>query len=146
MYGGVRRWPNSCASEKNGSIKMKPKTVTKLIGKFGVDSGSVMICDPCYFNDVGRFEPKKLEQLAKEHDERSEHKMAENCRRLAKNKGEMQMITSDWDSFCETYKGEPTEFGDGVIFPSGYGDGQYEVYASFNEDGRVSKIEVVFID
>ena len=36
--------------------------------------------------------------------------------------------------------------GLGILTSTGYGDGGYPVYATFNEDGRVAKIEVEFIN
>jgi hypothetical protein len=35
--------------------------------------------------------------------------------------------------------------GAGVAVSSGYGDGTYPVYAHYNKDGRVRKVEIVFI-
>ena len=36
--------------------------------------------------------------------------------------------------------------GAGVVSSAGYGDGLYPVYATFNKEGRIKKIEVVFIE
>lgn len=42
--------------------------------------------------------------------------------------------------FCKDYK-------DGtIVASSGYGDGDYPVYATYNEEGRVARIEIVFIE
>jgi hypothetical protein len=36
--------------------------------------------------------------------------------------------------------------GAGVVFSTGYGDGCYPVYATYGEDGRVAKVEVIFME
>ena len=102
------------------------KNNRKLIGEIGVDAGLCWIGDPCYI--FGEKRPKE--------------------------------IGKDWDDFCEQLKAkgmwgdqQTAQFnydlghaGLGILTSTGYGDGGYPVYATFNEDGRVAKIEVEFIN
>jgi hypothetical protein len=101
------------------------KNKRKFIGEVGVDAGLCWIGDPCYILSGKR--PKE--------------------------------IGKDWNEFCDIlkekgmYKDKQTaQFnydlgheGLGVVTTTGYGDGGYPVYATFNEEGRVTKIEIEFI-
>jgi hypothetical protein len=106
---------------------MKQKNKKTLIGEIGVDAGVCWIGDPCYI--LGGDRPKE--------------------------------IGKDWDGFCKSldekgmYNGkkQTAQFnydlghaGLGVATSTGYGDGCYPVYATFNDEGRVAKIEVEFIN
>lgn len=89
------------------------------IGHVAVDSGQLMICDPCYLDQYegGEFtnDPPK--------------------------EGEWS-----YNSVCQMTCGDPC-FGDiqnglAVAFSSGYGDGFYPVYAEV-EDGRVMEVRII---
>jgi hypothetical protein len=67
-------------------------------------------------------------------------------------------IGTNWQNFCDGIREEDTPFrsrqfnhdsgqsGLGVAVESGYGGGVYSVMAAFNEEGRVSRVWVDFID
>ena len=119
----------------------------ELIGKIGVDSGLIMIVDPCYLNDTMRWNPKKILEIAEEMEKKGEYKQASNSRRIAKEKTELQNIASNWDQFCldrEIVKNEPTAYASGIVTPTRLGDGQYNVYVTRTSDGRVKKMEIIF--
>ena len=87
----------------------------KVVGHIGVDSGLVFISDPCYIkNHEILFNPDK------------------------------------WDNFCDERYGKNDDYEQtkemcgGVVTNTANGDGLYPVYATFDEDGCVTKIEVVF--
>lgn len=90
-------------------------------GVIGVDAGIVLIGDPCY---------------------------AETEQRHPANR--------DWQDFCDAYDAAPDGImqlnydmghpGLGVVVPSGYGDGTYEVEVRRTSDGRVAELRVVFIE
>lgn len=88
----------------------------KLVGHVGVDSGLIFITDPCYIkNHKQLYNPEK------------------------------------WQQFCdERYAGresnrlQPREMCSGIVTNTKHGDGSYPVYATFDEDGSITKIEVVF--
>jgi hypothetical protein len=95
------------------------------IGTVGVDAGIVWIGDPCYI-------------------------IHPNTGRLPEEVGK------DWDDFCKIletkidkdgcaqFSYDKGHAGLGVVVPSGYGDGTYPVYATFNADGRVMSVTVRF--
>lgn len=91
----------------------------KAVGEISVDAGLCWIGDPCYI--LHRETPYK--DLGK-----------------------------DWLGFCAKLNGPTIQFdhdlgspGLGVAVSTGYGDGDYAVYAKFNKEGRVAEVKVVFI-
>jgi hypothetical protein len=105
--------------------KVNLRNNRKLIGEIGVDAGLCWIGDPCY---ILHADPKPI------------------------------AIGKDWDQFCAILHDDnqyPTckqfaydmgHAGLGVVVSTGYGDGVYPVYAEFNNEGRVAKVCVEFID
>lgn len=100
------------------------------IGEVGVDSGQLIITDPCYIDS--QWKKEKLEQ-----NKDGSFKPAKNnfsypavCNITLKNPSAGQL----------NYKmGHP---GVAVAFCSGYGDGTYPVYATLNAEGRYIKVEI----
>ena len=119
----------------------------ELVGEVGVDSGSVMIIDPCYLNDPMRWKPKKFLEGSKKYESEGDHRMAANMLRLATEKAELQNIISNWDNYCKdskVQKHEPMEYAGGVISPTRNGDGGFPVYVTKDNEGRVKKLEIIF--
>ncbi len=114
------------------------------VGEVGVDSGSVMIIDPCYLNDPMRWKPEKFLEGVKKFEAEGNSHMAQNMQRLYKEKTELQNIISDWDKYCKEENHEPREYAGGVISPTKDGDGGFPVYVHRNKEGRVTKMEIVF--
>lgn len=88
------------------------------IGEVGVDAGLIWIGDPCYI--------------------------------LHQPKGKPESIGKNWEEFCNKLTDDVTQFnydlghtGLGVCVSSGYGDGEYDVEANF-EDGRVKEVRIKF--
>ena len=92
-------------------------TERKKIGVVGVDAGILCIHDPCYIKHDG------------------EQKELNDYETLIKNLGQHRQLNYDVG-----------HAGLGVVFQSGYGDGTYPVFATFNEEGRIMKVEVVMIE
>ena len=118
-----------------------------LIGKIGVDSGSVMIIDPCYLNDAQRWNPSNLLKMAEEHLAKGEIDRANHTKRFAQEKTELQNVTANWSGFCEDAKQadhKPRPYASGIVSPTRNGDGEFPVYATFDAEGRVKKLEIVF--
>ena len=95
------------------------------IGDVGVDSGQLMIVDPCYLSDW-------------EGTEYLEEKVVDDsfsyngcCRKGGKP--------------SKNFNYENGNPGRAVVFNSGYGDGLYEVWARL-EDGSIAEIRIVMID
>jgi hypothetical protein len=106
---------------------MKGNTMTQIeglvfAGAFGVDSGQVMIGDPCYLDNYDPNENQPWELTGKE----GEYSYHGAC--------------------ATTLKSNYGELGNGlaVVSSTGYGDGQYPVYVKLNEDNRVSMIVIDF--
>ena len=102
---------------------METKEMT-LIGHFSVDSGQAMVGDPCYLDewDTNRNDEWNIEGKEGQY---SYHGCSATT--LKNNYGELGLATA-------------------VVFSTGYGDGIYPVYAELDEDGRVAKILIEFIE
>ena len=99
-----------------------------LIGELGVDSGQLVVCDPCYIDGEWKNEKDF-------NPENPKHNFSYNacCQATIAKERAGQLY----------YK--LGRAGIGVAFSTGYGDGTYPVYATYNKEGRISKIEIRFI-
>jgi hypothetical protein len=113
-------------------MKVKNETLKRvLLGHVGVDSGQIMISDPCY---VGDFK----------HDEDFDPARADDAGNYPYSyNGSCGATLSD-------AMGGQLALEQGVVSSTGYGDGSYEVWATIGESKgwgvRVHKLEVIFID
>jgi hypothetical protein len=113
-------------------MKAKNEVIKRvLLGNVGVDSGQIMISDPCYvkgFIDNEKFEPARA-------DESGNYPYSYNG--------------SCGATLSEAMGGQLGVIS-GVVSSTGYGDGCYEVWATIGESAgwgvRVHKLEVIFID
>lgn len=88
-----------------------------LLGRVPVDSGQLLVVDPCYIQELPQ---------------------------------------DDYDRCCEASNehGGPVALGTipdlAVCFPSGFGDGEYEVWAEVKKFGnwgrRVTRVEILLVD
>ena len=97
---------------------------TKLAGFCGVDSGQIMVIDPCYaFND--NYSGQDTETTGGNYDA--------ICRvSIADTFGEFPLPANG-------YHGNV-----GVVTSSGYGDGNYPVFVDVNDEGRVVELRIAF--
>lgn len=94
-----------------------------LVGYCGVDSGQLMITDPCYLDEW------VADECGDKVKEKNNYSYAGACElTIADNKGGQL---------------NKTGIEVGVVFASGYGDGVYPVYCKKNKDGRVVEVKVV---
>lgn len=95
----------------------------KEIGEFSVDSGQLLLVDPCYLNE-----------WVDDGDDVDFNKFGE----------------FSYDGACSETSSEKGygQLGglNALVVSTGYGDGVYPVYAKKNEDGRISEIKIVFIE
>jgi len=93
------------------------KNTKKIIGYCGVDSGQLLVIDPCYLSKWkdGEFDP----------DKQLDNSYARAC----------ELTCGVGNSAGEVQEG-------GVVFASGYGDGNYPVIATYNKDGRIISITI----
>jgi len=111
---------------------MPKKNKRTFLGTVGVDSGQVMICDPCYIGSEWK-ETDDTKDLGHE-DNKGQFSYGGCCFATLKEKNQGGQLN---------YK--MGHAGAGVAVSSGYGDGGYPVYAEYNEEGRVKRITVEFI-
>ena len=100
------------------------------IGSFGVDSGQVMITDPCYVKDfVGDDKEDFNEDTIKKMQESGKFEYSYNgaCAVTLGNPG----------------AGTIGKYDAGVVSSTGYGDGCYPVYAKY-KGGRVKELLIEF--
>ena len=99
------------------------------IGSFGVDSGTVMICDPCYV--LGNPSPHIKYPRSFGIDWDGEY-------------GFVAMNLIDEDG---KHRETSEVYGQmAVISGTGYGDGVYPVYARSDENGRIVELRILFGD
>jgi len=99
------------------------KTEKVKLGIFGVDSGTVMICDPCLINSKGI----------------TDNIVTDNVEAILKA--------------TKNFGGEITLKDDTLVFvaETGLGDGEYEINAYITKEKimgqcRIQRIEIVFMD
>lgn len=110
---------------------------TVLIGSVAVDSGQLMLCDPCYIGGEGwddaTFAPSSPNEAGT-----YPHSYNGACGATLSDKGYGQLAFSAGHA------------GAGVAFSSGLGDGFYPVYATIIDDPvwgrRIARVEVVMME
>ena len=146
----------------------------KLLGHVGVDSGQLMVTDPCYinmfkineFNPQSKYYDKVKDKTVIYPDDFQNYEddiidgYNKNMNTLVKEKvfEEVKELMNDKSysytgACCQTLenpnKGGELGNGLGLSFATGFGDGSYPVYAYYEDVNgwgkRVSKIEIEFI-
>lgn len=99
---------------------------THEIGAIGVDSGQMMLIDPCY---IAQF-------LSDEFGEDSAEPLSYSnaCR-----------ITMDAGAGLLSY-GHLSDTGMAAVCSTGLGDGIYPVYVTVNAAGRITSMRILFMD
>ena len=147
---------------------------TKLIGHVGVDSGQLLLCDPCYidsqwvkedFEDFRMYEHKttkdRLQYLVDFNNYQTPIEKYDG-----KNMNEL-IATGEWDELPYGPAQHPFSYnacakatlseeghgelrfnlghvGAGVAFSTAFGDGMYPVIAHYMDDGTLRSVEVIF--
>tara|TARA_R100001224_G_scaffold113047_1_gene97149 strand:- start:7 stop:369 length:363 start_codon:yes stop_codon:yes gene_type:complete len=111
---------------------MKDGDIKKL-GTFGVDSGQVMIGDPCYLKTYENNDFDYQKKVNKHNLDKS-YSYNGACHQTCYN----------------PKKGGEIGGGLAVVSESGVGDGSYDVLAHYRDYGpfgvRIAKLEIVFFD
>lgn len=151
--------------------KIKTNEWIKL-GEVGVDSGRLLICDPCYIdgmwedkgytdlrlykdNNTGRI--FKFPKDFKSYEDKLELYLGATPNELIEqkiwNKIEIEIDGFSYDAICHNGGKDFKQInyplghaGLGVAFSSGYGDGCYEVWGKYNEDGRIVEVKIKMDD
>ena len=98
----------------------------KQIGVCGVDSGQILLCDPCYIDSEWKKE---------DFDDKKKSKNYFSYNACCK-----KTLTKNLAGQLNFKLGHA---GAGVVVSSGYGDGVYPVYATY-EDGRIKSVRIEF--
>jgi hypothetical protein len=110
-------------SKKRNIVESLAGEKWKTIGFVGVDSGSLMIGDPCYLDDPEDWNPKLYDKCI--------------CGDLCESEEGFTQI----NEMCQDQA---------VAFSSGFGDGVYEVQAlikDYGENGkRIKEVRVILIE
>lgn len=106
-----------------------------LLGSIAVDSGQMMLVDPCYISSHWKD---------KNYDEQKQKEMKKS-----------QDFTMTYNGACaatlqDDKHGGILENGVAAVCESGFGDGAYEVWLTISDErdwgNRVKKMEIIFID
>ncbi len=100
----------------------RPTDQRMRIGTCAVDSGQIMIVDPCYLDEY------KADDFEPGTGTINEFSYSGACNTTLSQLGAGQL-------------GSMTA----VVASSGYGDGAYPVYATYDEDGVITKLEIEFV-
>lgn len=100
------------------------------IGSIGVDSGQMMLCDPCYVKSFVNTENLDLT-----------------------DKGQLYKGEFSYGGACEVTLSDKSAGtignGLGAVCSTGYGDGEYAVYVTYEKDSainkRVTEMRIVFV-
>tara|TARA_R100000306_G_C4322112_1_gene115678 strand:- start:65 stop:418 length:354 start_codon:yes stop_codon:yes gene_type:complete len=96
----------------------------KRAGVISIDSGQVMLVDPCYLRSWVADEYSMDDE---KNDEPGTFSYSGVCR----SSGQID--------------GAGAGYGKAVVTRTGYGDGVYDVFVTTNDEGRVEKLEAIFI-
>lgn len=163
---------------------MKNKRVR--IGEVGVDSGQLMVCDPCYIH--GEWKETQALDVGSEQYVDNDNGTVWVCDLHVPNGSDDRMRFNNYGTPLKVYGGlTPNQLiesgrwqrqdrqipgegefsyqgccaatikkpnagqlayklghaGAGVAFASGYGDGCYPVFATYNNEGRIVKVEII---
>jgi hypothetical protein len=106
---------------------------THEIGRVSVDSGQLMLTDPCYIDSRWKRDtgcPEHWGLFSATPNEFSYHGAC--CQTMSELAGGQMEING--------------MLGSAVSVRTGWGDGLYPVFATYGEDGRVAEVTVVFIE
>lgn len=112
-------------------VEKTPKSIAVVyLGEVAVDSGQLMVTDPCYIDSEWRNEPLALSSEAEETEETLfGYSYDGACRATLSGGGHGQL------AFTLGHGGA------GVAFSTAWGDGMYPVYAE-KHDGRIVRVYV----
>ena len=147
----------------------------ELIGYVGVDSGQLLLCDPCYIDS--QWEKEDFTDIRVHQHKVTKDKLTygkdfakynEVIPKYGKDMNEL-LATGEWEDVERPASQHPFSYnacanatlsedghgqlnfklghpGAGVAFSTAFGDGVYPVYAVYGEDGHLAKVEVLFTD
>jgi hypothetical protein len=116
----------------------------KYIGEVGVDSGQLMITDPCYIDSFDTQKNANFDESLPEGIDLNNHHNEEPLDNYPYTYG------GACGASCNSDRGAVLsnngQKGWGACFSTGYGDGSYPVYLTYNDDGRVKSVTIEFME
>ena len=114
----------------------------RLIGVVGVDSGQIMVADPCYIE--ASFPTDELTNV--KFDEAKSHYVNLDGSEIRNEQLSLTYDGARLASMSDRFQLYYTlgHAGAAVCVDSGYGDGSYPVYGEFNDEGRCMRLIVEF--
>jgi hypothetical protein len=145
----------------------------ELIGYVGVDSGQLLLCDPCYIDSEWEqedFADIRVYQHIATKDTLTYGKDFANYQEMIEKYGKNMndlLATGEWVDVERPLSKHEFSYnacanatlsakghgqlnykighaGVGVAFSTAFGDGHYPVYAKYSDDGTLKSVEVVF--
>lgn len=104
--------------------------IKKLIGYCAVDSGQLIAVDPCYLKD---WKDGEFASINAEGEREEDSHYARACKQTLSKEGGGEVLVSG-------------SAGVGVAFSTGWGDGNYPVYAHYGNGDNVGRIMKVTIE
>jgi hypothetical protein len=98
----------------------------KLIGHIGVDSGQMLLCDPCYIDSMW-----------------SKDDVPADFRDLSAFEGKFNYLGAAQATLSDKKAGI-LDMSSGAVCSTGWGDGLYPVYVTYEGD-RISEMRIVFM-
>ena len=97
----------------------------KLIGHIGVDSGQMLLCDPCYIDSMW------------------ENTKGMSCNDFSEFEGKFNYLGAAQATLSDKKAGI-LDISSGAVCSTGWGDGLYPVYVTYEGD-RISEMRIVFM-
>ncbi len=117
----------------------------KHIGNVAVDSGQLMITDPCYIDMFDTQKDANFDESLPEGVDLNSHHNEEPLDNYPYTYGGACAASCNSDSGAVMTAPTMSSPGIGACFSTGWGDGMYPVYLEYNNEGRVKSVTVEFI-
>jgi len=113
-----------------------------LVGHCPVDSGQLMITDPCYLDSHW-----EKEEFDGESSDYFNYSYLGCCNQTLKGDGGEIFGLNREGNFGLNKEGKLSDISLGVVSRTGWGDGYYPVYAKVDEEtGRVRELKIIFME
>jgi hypothetical protein len=118
----------------------------KHIGDVAVDSGQLMITDPCYIDRFNSQKNDNFDDSLPEGVDLNSHHNEEPLKNYPYTYGGACAASCNRDSAAVMTAPNMNFPGIGACFATGYGDGMYPVYVEYNHEGRVERVTIEFME
>jgi len=116
------------------------------IGDVAVDSGQLMITDPCYIDMFETQNDSDFYESIPEGVDLNNHHNEEPLDNYPYTYGGACAASCNRDGAAVMTASTMNTPGIGACFSTGYGDGMYPVYVEHSDDGRVKSVTIEFME